>query len=476
MEKQTFPFLSLEVGNNLRLCELTKYKTMIPALPTFPEVNAEKSAIEGVGIKHLAEEFGSPLFIFSERIIKQKIFELQNALEKYYPNSQIAYSINANRVPAIIKIFKEKKIWAEVGSGFEYWLAKKLYFPDTEIIFNGTDKGGSALFAALENGASIHADNLQELESIGKFTIQTRRRVSVGLRINVHVGLHYGGKLGFELSAGEAYNTVKLLNKKFPLVKVCGLHVHLGPFVKDTKFYALAAEQLSDFALELKKDFGLNITYLDLGGGMSAPGARPFDQEIWVVPEISEYMKEIADVLNKKFPDKKPKLYIEPGKYLVDESGVLLTTVTDVKMTTLRPERTKRGVFLKLRNDAKDDKAGFQLANVNASAISMLPTAQLRHHRVDVISNHHSADNKRIKTIVGGNSCMPNDFLCWDVAMPKLFSGDHLLFYNAGAYELSRSEQFIHPRPAVVMLYANGSVKCVRRRETFEYIVALDEF
>ena len=449
---------------------------MTPALPTFPEVNTKKGTVEGVEIKRLIEKFGSPVFVFSERIIKQKAFDLQNALEKYYPNSQIAYSISANRVPAIIKVLKEKKIWVVVGSGFEYWIAKKLDFSDKEIIFNGADKEELALFVALENGASIHTDNLQELERIGKFTIQTGRRVSVGLRINVHVGLRLGERLGFELSTGEAYNTVKLLNKKFPLVKVSGLRAYLGLFVKETKFYALAAEQLSDFALKLKRDFGLNITYLDLGGGMPAPGARPLDQEIWVVPEISEYMKEIAGVLNKKFPDEKPQLYIEPGKYLVDEAGILLATVLDVKMTTLHPVQTTRGIFLKFRDNPKDAEGDFQLATVNASAISLLPTSQLRHHRIEATGGHSPSDEERRKTIVGGNSRMPNDFLGWDMLMPKLSSGDHLIFYNVGAYDIPRSEQFIHPRPAVVMINEDGSIKCIRKKETFEHIVALDEF
>ena len=447
---------------------------MNPALPEFPEVNIEKGLIEGVSIGRLVEGYGSPLFIFSERVIKQKVSELRNALQRYYPNSQIAYSLKANYLPAILDTLRKEHIWAEAESEFEYWLSKKLGFSDNEIIFNAVDKEEDTLFAALSNGAVVNVGNFPELERIGKFTLASDKSASIGLQINLRVGSRYPSRHGFELDTGEAHEAVILLNKKFSNVHVRGLHVHLGPYIENIESYTLAAEQLSDFAIELKKDFDINIMYLDMRSGFLVPGARPFGREIWVVSEIGEYVKEIAAVLDRKFPDEKPRLYIEPGKFLVDEAGVLLTTARDVKITTLHPEQTKRGVFLRARDGARGDEAKLQMVNVDASMNSVLPTAPLRHHRVHAISTHRTFGKEQFASIVGGNSSMLNDFLAWDITLPQVFAGDHLLFYNAGAYELYYSRGS-SPRPAAIMVHSDKRVTRMQRRESFEHLVALDK-
>jgi diaminopimelate decarboxylase len=156
--------------------------------------------------------------------------------------------------------------------------------------------------------------------------------------------------------------------------------------------------------------------------------------------------------LNKKFKDNKPKLIFEPGRYLVDESTVFLTTILNVK-----------------------NIVGGQLANVDSSAYINLKESNFARNAIDVIQKK-SKSSQKIPTWVGGNSCIGTDYLAQSIQLPKLNNGDILVFYNAGAYTIVRGEQWIHPRPAVVMIYENGDVKCIRKKENYENIVIADDF
>ena len=193
-------------------------------IPLFPKIDKNKKTVEEIPVKELLQKFGSPLFIFSERIIRKKYSLFKTALDKYYPNSQIAYSVVANYLPGILRVLKEEGVWAEATSGFEYWLAKKLGFGNNKIIFNGPDKKSDGLLNALRGGAMINTDNFTELERIGALTKKLGEEFSIGIRINVATGESFLSRFGFELESGEAYRILKTLTKKFPKINLCYLN------------------------------------------------------------------------------------------------------------------------------------------------------------------------------------------------------------------------------------------------------------
>src|SRR3989344_9409335 len=125
-------------------------------IPLFPKLDKNKKTIDGVSVDGLLKQYGSPMFVISERIIKKKYRLFSEALQKYYPNSQIAYSVKTNYLPGVVNTMKTLGCWAEVVSGFEYWLAKKIGFPENQIIFNGPDKKDSELETALKNEAAVN--------------------------------------------------------------------------------------------------------------------------------------------------------------------------------------------------------------------------------------------------------------------------------------------------------------------------------
>ena len=421
-------------------------------IPLFPKLDKNKKTIDGVSVDGLLKQYGSPMFVISERIIKKKYRLFSEALQKYYPNSQIAYSVKTNYLPGVVNTMKTLGCWAEAVSSFEYWLAKKLDFPGNQIIFNGPDKKTDDIERALKDGALINIDNQNELERVITLIQNFDRPIKIGLRVNMKIGKNPWGRFGFDLENGQAFLVVKMLNEHSNIC-IAGLHAHIGTNLDEPQRYAETVIKLSDFASKIKNNFDIDLEYLDLGGGFAVPGSRWLNNPIWVVPEIEEYIKDIVDVIEKKWPGKKPKLFFEPGRYLVDESGVFLTTVMNQKKIELG-----------------------QLANVDSSAYTQLQTASYRKNIIEIIQENAPRYNDEIQTWVGGNSCIGNDFLAQSAPLPELRAGDVLIFYNAGAYTMVRSEQWINTRPAVVMIKENGSVECIRRKEDYENMIALDEF
>ncbi|HEY9584211.1 MAG TPA: alanine racemase [Candidatus Paceibacterota bacterium] len=422
-------------------------------IPIFPELDKNKKTIEGVKIKKLIEQYGSPLFVMSGRIIREKHRIFSEALAKYYSNSQIAYSVKTNYLPGVVNTLKALGCWAEAVSGFEYWLAKKLNFPGNQIIFNGPDKKTEEIETAVKEGALLNVDNQAELQRLIEIAEKAVGSVKIGLRVNAKVGQYPWSRFGFNLENGEAYEAVKMINKNHPNIGLSGLHTHIGTNLNEPKYYFEIAEKISDFALNLKKGFGIDLEYLDLGGGFAVPGSRWLNNPVWVVPEIEEYIKSIAEAIEKRWLGKKPKLFFEPGRYLVDEAGIFMTTVGNQKK--IEPGH---------------------LVNVDSSIYTQLQAVGYRKNIIDVIQENTSEYVDETPTWIGGNSCIGTDFLAQSAPLPELRAGDILVFYNAGAYTMVRSEQWINTRPAVVMIKENGSVECIRRKEDYENMIALDEF
>lgn len=444
--------------------------------PFLPVVNTQKGTVENKNIFRLMEQYGSPLLVMCERIIKAKYSFLQKALNQYYPNSSIAYSVKTNFLPGILKVFLEIGALAEAVSGFEYWLAKRVGFSENSIIFNGPDKKTSEIEAAIHGGATLNVDNYHELERLGAISSKIRRPIPMGLRVNTSILDLTWSRFGFKIEGGEALRIVETISKNFLKLNIAGLHLHMSTNLNDVSYYKIAAEKLSDFALLIREKFNIRIEYLDLGGGFPVPASRRKNNKpIWTAPPINDYISSIADVLNQKFGDEKPKLILEPGRYLIDEAGVFLTTVKNAKITKDFPPASLSGIDLSIRPKSSEK---CQLVNVDSSIVSVPKSTLLHHRRVEHIATgwikSYSNGEKQYPTYIAGNSCLGYDFLAGGIYKQELRPEDRLLFYNTGAYSIVRAEQFIHPRPAVLLLQDNGSVKCLRSKETFEDMTSLD--
>src|SRR3989344_2119401 len=419
----------------------------------------------------LIRDHGSPLLIFDESIIKTKYIEIKGALDILYPKNKIAYSVKTNYLPALISILKDCGALSEVVSGFEYWLGKKLGYRHEEIIYNGPDKSNESLEEALVGGAIVNIDNREEFFSL-PFEKLKNKKIKIGIRTNTSVRPFSHQRFGFNLENGEILSFVNEIKTKYPQCAIAGLHIHLGSVMKPSHYEDIA-ERLSDCAMAIEKKLGDFVQYLDFGGGFLVPGARSRRRIIWDVPEINEYIKRITNVLNKKFTNGKPCLIVEPGRYLVDEAGTFITTVLNTKFAESFQDKNKiHNLLANILLKTKKNSLTIQIVTIDSSKTSILKSLSDGKH-IKLLPKKDNLENKNYPTYIVGNSCIPSDYLTREIELPRLNKGDKILFSNAGAYSISRSDQFIHQRPAVILIKENGEIKRIRQKETYEDMISL---
>ena len=422
-------------------------------------------------VDKLIRDYGSPLLVFDESVIKTRYKEIEGALDILYPKNKIAYSVKTNYLPALISILKDSGVLSEVVSGFEYWLAKKLGYRDEEIIYNGPDKSKESLEEALMNGAMVNIDSRDEFLAL-PFKKLKNKKIKIGIRTNTSTRSLSHQRFGFNLENGEIFSFIDEVKKKYPQCVIAGLHIHLNSVIKPSHYEDIA-ERLSDCAIAIEKKWGDSIQYLDFGGGFLVPGARSMWGILWDVPDIEEYVMGIANVLLKKFPNEKPYLIVEPGRYLIDEAGIFITTVINSKFVESFQDNNKiRHLFANILFKAKKHSDSIQIAAIDSNKTSILKSLSDERH-IKLIQTNKSLKNKTYSTYIVGNSCIPPDYLSKKINLPCLNRGDKILFSNAGAYSISRSEQFIPPRPAVILIRENGEIKRIRQKETYEDMISL---
>jgi diaminopimelate decarboxylase len=211
--------------------------------------------IDGVAVKDLLAEHGSPLFVISEATLRATYKKAYAAFSTRYPRVQFAWSYKTNYMNAVCNVFHQEGSWAEVVSRFEYEKAKRNGVPTDKIIFNGPDKTQNDLKVAIEGNSPIHIDHLDELYMIIELSEQLENRPKVAIRVNMDTGVQpMWDRFGFNYESGQAWDAINkiMLTDKMDLI---GLHCHIGTFMLASNAYRVAASKMADLALHIKKRF-----------------------------------------------------------------------------------------------------------------------------------------------------------------------------------------------------------------------------
>lgn len=405
--------------------------------------------IDGVSVERLIREHGSPLIVFSEATIRRKHAELQRAFGLRYPKVQIAWSYKTNYQKAICSIMHQEGSWAEVVSEDEYEMATALGIDGKNIIFNGPHKPDSSLRTAVKGGAIINIDSLDEVYSLEKIAAASGEQIEIGMRINMDTGMYPAwDRFGLNLENGQAYEAAKriMLGGK---LKLAGLHSHIGTFILEPKFYQQGAVSLCAFASRLREELGVNLKYLDIGGGFASKNSlkSTYLSTTFMAPSFDAYAEAICSVLLGAFPhDNLPTLFLETGRALVDEAGYLLTTVGATKRlpSGIRAIVLDAGVNLMVTSFWYD--------------LEMLPVQE----KSSFMEDH----------VVYGPLCMQIDVLRDIVKLPLLSKGDNLVVRPFGAYNTTQWMQFINMRPPVLLIGLQGEIETIREAEDVSYMQA----
>ena len=374
-------------------------------------------------IKKLIEKKNTPLFIGSKKIIHDRYQVMFKSLKSNWGPHLIGYSFKTNY--SVIKdSFFKKNFWAEVVSEREYLMAKKNGYKNT--IYNGPLKTLSSLKTAAAEGAIINIDNFSELKLIQKLTKKEKNNAQWGLRLSV-VTPHLPGKsrFGFSIESGRANQALKAIDHLG--LKLSGLHLHLGTDIPHPQDYLQASQKIAHFITE--HDLAKKLTYLDFGGGYPAHGKPPHNRLRWKIPHISQYIEAITAPLKNLFDlQNRPKLILEPGRYLVDDAICLVSRVVNLESTD-------------------------QLQKIIVDATSsMLPITHYRPQTIKVFTPKlNLKKNSKIRTVIYGASCQEDDVL-FNGYLPKIHHQDYLIHLGVGAYNDSLGSNFIFNKPHLILI------------------------
>lgn len=269
--------------------------------------------IDGIRVKDLIEEYGSPLFVISEKTLRNTYQSAYSAFSTRYPKVRFAWSYKTNYMNAVCKVFHQEGSWGEVVSRFEYEKALANGVSGDKIIFNGPDKTEDDLRRAIENNSLLHIDHFDELYLLTALSDELGKRPRVAIRVNMDTNTgQIWDRFGFNYENGQAWEAINKIvyTDKLELV---GLHCHIGTFMLEAKAYKVAASKMADLALGIKLHFDKVLDYIDMGGGFASrntlKGAYLSGSDI--TPTFQDYAENISSaLLHAGFkPDELPTLF-----------------------------------------------------------------------------------------------------------------------------------------------------------------------
>lgn len=395
----------------------------------------------------LAAEHGTPLYVYDAETIRERARELAAAFAPRFPRLRLRYALKANTNLAIVRLLLAEGLAPEVVSEGEARAALLAGANGGDVLFTSSSKSPPEIDFALAHDVLLNVDSLDELGQVSASATRLGRTARISFRINPGVDpdtLHQintgipESKFGVHLDGGiarRAYETAIGL----PGVAVTGIHCHIGSQITETAGYEETARKMLAFVRELHADLGLRLSFVDLGGGLGIPFR---DGESVMSPEglaaaLAPIWKEEIALLGYE-----PELWIEPGRFLVAQSGVMVARVNSVKTT---PVKT--------------------FVNVDAGFNTLVrPAFYGAEHRVRVVGKAGATTTLD----VAGDVCETGDILAADRLLPRPEAGDLVVFLDAGAYGfVMASEYNARPLPAEVLVDADEA-RVIRRRGTWE--------
>jgi diaminopimelate decarboxylase len=439
---------------------LTQVETP-PWAPVFPvdtAVNANGHlAIAGCDLVDLAREFGTPLYVFDERTIREQCRAFVQEFRSRHPATRVYYASKANLFRALASVIVSEGLGLDVVSGGELAIALAAGAAPADVAFHGNNKSDEELRAAVDAGVGrVIVDNFHELALLNDIAAGGER-VAIALRVSPSIDPHTHGhtttgildsKFGFPIETGQAADAVQLAMAA-PNLDLVGLHVHLGSPIFELEPYARASEVVVDFARKMEDTFGFEMREYSPGGGMAISYL-----EDTLAPPIADYAETVVSSLTDacgKFGLPVPTLSIEPGRSIVGRAGVALYTAGSRKqIPNLR-------TYVALDGGMAD--------NIRPAIYGSRYTAQ--------VANKPGAERSEVVTLAG-KYCESGDILIRDITLPPLEAGDIVAIPAAGAYCTAMSSNYNAAlRPPIVFL-RDGKARLVRRRETFEDLMRPD--
>jgi diaminopimelate decarboxylase len=394
---------------------------------------------ERVPLAQLAKRFGTPLYVYSAGMIRERVKAFQNAFSAQ--DHAICYSVKANSNLSILKLLAGLGCGFDVVSSGELQRVARVGRSATKtVVFSGVGKTVAEMAAALKAGILLfNLESASELDALARTASRLKKNAHVAMRVNpdvpadthpyISTGLH---KHKFGVPIGQARELYQQIAKS-KYLQAAGVSVHIGSQIRDFSSFNAAMERVAALVRQLRQD-GHEIRYVDAGGGMGINYRDGSD-------DFTNLAAEYAAAVSGPLQGLGVKLLLEPGRAIVGPAGVLLTRV----------------VYRKTNGDKK-----FVIVDAAMNDLIRPSLYQAQHQIVPV-----SSTNTETETVdVVGPICESGDFFARDRELPVTAEGDLLAILDAGAYGMVLASNYnTRPRPAEILV-SGRSAKLVRKRET----------
>lgn len=407
----------------------------------------------------LVKQFGTPLYVFDENEIRRNCRDFVKSMDDYYDgNGLVLYASKAFCCKEMCRICADENMGLDVVSGGELYTALSVNFPSSKIYFHGNNKTYEELVQAVDaNVGRVVVDNIFELEMLNSIAAEKGKVMGILMRIKPGIDAHthefvktgqIDSKFGFALETGEAMDAVKKAIE-LPNIELVGLHCHIGSQIFDLDPFELAASVMLEFFADIKKETGVTLKELNLGGGFGikyqkTDRPRPF----------SDYMRKVSAAVKENCADlgiDMPFILIEPGRSIVGAAGLTLYTVGAVKK--IPDVRT----FVSVDGGMGDN-----------------PRYILYQSRYEVLCADRAGESRNWTVTVAGKCCESGDIIQEWTHVQPVKPGDTLAVLSTGAYNYSMASNYNRiPKPPVVMV-RDGKARLVVKRESYDDIIADD--
>ncbi len=408
----------------------------------------QRLQLSAVDLGELAEQFGTPLYVYSADDLRDRVRMITEGFAAVAHT--VCYAVKANSSLALLRLLSETGCGFDIVSGGELERVRRAA-PEAlgRVVFSGVGKQPWELDAALAAGILLfNVESEAELQLLSQRAACLGRQARFALRVNpdVAVATHpyistglREHKFGIAIERAQA---IYAAARALPGLQAAGVSVHIGSQIRDVSPFAEALARVAALVTALRGD-GHNIGYVDAGGGFGIEyGQAPFDP----AAEVHRY----ADAVTAVLAPLGTHLLLEPGRFLVAQAGVLLTRVLSTKANGARR---------------------FVIADAAMNDL-IRPALYGAHHEVLPL---REGDGETTVAELVGPVCESGDFFAHDRSLPRVQGGDLLAVLDAGAYGMSLSSNYnTRVRPAEVLV-ENGLARLIRRRETLDDLLALEQ-
>ena len=397
---------------------------------------------EDVPLAELAEEVGTPAYVYSEATLLRHARVFRSALRGLDALSCFAVKSAPNL--ALLALFAKEGFGFDIVSGGELFRALEAGGEAGKIVFSGVGKREDELQAALQAGIlQFNCESEEELQQLSRVAVRRRAVAEVALRVNPDVDARTHPYIATALSSSKfgvpaaRARQVYRLAASLPGLKITGIACHIGSQIREVKPFIEAAKKMRELVLTLRAD-GHDLQRLDMGGGLGVPYG---DADAPASPQ------EYGEALVRALAGLDVKVLVEPGRLLVANAGVLLSRVL------LRKQGQRRRQFVVVDAGMND---------------LLRPALYQAHHEIEPVGRPRRGTE--VVDVVGP-VCESADVLARRRRLPPLHTGDLLVLRTAGAYGMAMASQYnARPRPAEVLVQGR-SWRIIRARETYRDLI-----